>query len=185
MVFLLTNYSSIFLKLQNGCYIQLTGPAISKLLISSNLSSFTSMASNFYTLGQITQKIQEVTHFEKEKIVAKINDDTIALDENLGTQKRHPITDVQGTSSKANNNLKRKHPNEDVERPTFKVTVLNERDVVKVFLIQILYRICIFLGQLCFLVLQFIINMMNSGMVFQKSVCIKRFLINFLINNKY
>jgi hypothetical protein len=29
MLFLLTNYS-IFLELQNGCYIQITGPAISK-----------------------------------------------------------------------------------------------------------------------------------------------------------
>lgn len=32
MVFLLTNFS-MFLELQNGCYVQLTGPAISKLPI--------------------------------------------------------------------------------------------------------------------------------------------------------
>ncbi|GES76557.1 telomerase reverse transcriptase-like [Rhizophagus clarus] len=39
MIFLLTNFS-IFLELQNGCYVQLAGPAINKLLISSNFTHF-------------------------------------------------------------------------------------------------------------------------------------------------
>src|SRR5436305_2521422 len=96
MVFLLTNYS-IFLNIQNGCYIQLTGLAINKL----------PLASNFYTSEQIIHKIQKVMHFdrmiEKEKIAldhVKVIE-SIVLDENLKTQKKRPITDIQETSSKA------------------------------------------------------------------------------------
>lgn len=113
MVFLLTNYS-IFLELQNGCYIQLTGSAINKLPLPS---SFTIKSSNFYTSEQIIHKIQEVMHFdrmiEKEEIAldhVKINE-SIVLDENLKPQKKRPITDIQETSSKA--------------------IILNNRDVAK------------------------------------------------------
>ncbi|GBB95178.1 hypothetical protein RclHR1_24900001 [Rhizophagus clarus] len=43
MIFLLTNFS-IFLELQNGCYVQLAGPAINKLSISSNFTRFNGSA---------------------------------------------------------------------------------------------------------------------------------------------
>ena len=106
MVFLLTNYS-IFLNIQNGCYIQLTGLAINKL----------PLASKFYTSEQIIHKIQKVMHFdrtiEKEEIAldhVKVIE-SIVLDENLKTQKKRPITDIQETSSKA--------------------IILNNRDVIK------------------------------------------------------
>jgi hypothetical protein len=69
MIFLLTNYS-IFLELQNGCYIQLTGLAINKLP-----SSFTIKQTNFYKIHKKRSFTEETS--SKSKVIVLNNRDVV------------------------------------------------------------------------------------------------------------
>src|SRR3954453_16808976 len=98
MVFLLTQHA-IFLKLQNNCYIQLTGLAINKLPISQDLSSFKPIESS-------------------------------------EPQKKYSIT-IQETSSKTI-----KYSNENVEKLTSKVVILNNHSIIKVVNTNFISNLC-------------------------------------------